>query len=360
MAEFPTALQDITPAWLTEAVQSAGVSDGRVVGFDAEQIGAGVGIMGLLYRLHLRYANGVGGPSTLVVKVPSPHEGTRHVAKTFRFYEKEVKFYRDLAHHTPLGTTPVVRGEWDENSDDFVLLMHDVVGRTVYDQTVGCPPDVAEVAVRALARHHAAFAESPLFDQPEHAWLPFGADAPIPEGVAQGVAEAWDPFVERFAADIPDDLLAIGQAFPANARSLLEQPDGHPTTLAHGDYRLDNLFFGADDSVLALDWQIAAKAPCGYDLAYFITQSMTTEDRRAHEDKLIAAYLEELAAAGLEHDPDRLMLEYRRTTMFCIAYPIQGGGTAELVNDRAYELMRDMANRALQAIRDHDATEFLS
>ena len=37
-------------------------------------------------------------------------------------------------------------------------------------------------------------------------------------------------------------------------------PTGHPITLVHGDYRLDNLFFDATGAITAIDWQIAAKA----------------------------------------------------------------------------------------------------
>ena len=46
-----------------------------------------------------------------------------------------------------------------------------------------------------------------------------------------------------------------------------------PHTIIHGDYRLDNLFFGTDESdyeLAVIDWQIASRGGAAYDVAYFI------------------------------------------------------------------------------------------
>ncbi|MBR12388.1 MAG: phosphotransferase, partial [Acidimicrobiaceae bacterium] len=56
---------------------------------------------------------------------------------------------------------------------------------------------------------------------------------------------------------------------------------------------------------------------------------------------------------------DQLWEDYRRTALFCLCYPIQAGGTIELVNERAVHLVGDMLDRVVTAIRDLDAAEFL-
>ena len=71
-----------------------------MTGFDAELIGQGVGIMGLLHRLTPTYDGG-SGPATVVLKTPVDHEMTRFVARTFQFYSKEVAFYRTAAARSP-------------------------------------------------------------------------------------------------------------------------------------------------------------------------------------------------------------------------------------------------------------------
>jgi aminoglycoside/choline kinase family phosphotransferase len=72
--------------------------------------------------------------------------------------------------------------------------------------------------------------------------------------------------------------------------------------LCHGDFRLDNLFFanGAGHAPLTvLDWQISFKGNGAYDLAYFISQSLNTDDRRSAEKALIDRYVAVLADNGV-------------------------------------------------------------
>ena len=52
-----------------------------------------------------------------------------------------------------------------------------------------------------------------------------------------------------------------------------------PTTMIHGDFRADNLFFEADGSVAAVDFQLIGTGRGVYDLAYFVTQSLDPRRR---------------------------------------------------------------------------------
>ena len=128
---FPISLAGVTPDWLTTVLRDAGALDrGSVTGFDAEIIGQGVGIMGLLHRLHPSYEGG-DGPETFILKSPVLDEGTRFVARTFMFYSKEVGFYRTAADDSPLGTPRCFTAGHDPESDDFILLLEDLWDTTV-------------------------------------------------------------------------------------------------------------------------------------------------------------------------------------------------------------------------------------
>lgn len=315
--------------------------------------------MGLLHRLTPTYDGG-SGPATVVLKTPVDHEMTRFVARTFQFYGKEVAFYRTAADRSPLTTPRCLASAHDPESDDFVLLLEDLGEAEVHNQLDGCPPDLAEAAVRALARHHTEFWESPTFDA-ELSWLPFGWDPPMPQGVQHGVANAWEPFLAGFGDRVDDDIRAIGERFPTVVEELMYFPD-KATTLAHGDYRLDNLFFRRHHDgpeVIAIDWQICVKTVGAYDLGYFISQSLTVEDRRSHEERLLDVYRATLAEAGIDYPADELVEDYRRTVLFCLCYPIQAGGSIELVNDRAVQLVGLMLDRVVAAIRDLDAASLM-
>ena len=123
---FPTGPDGVTTDWLTTVLRDAGVLDcGSIIGFDAEVIGQGIGIMGLLHRLRPTYEGG-DGPETFILKSPVLDEGTRFVARTFMFYSKEVGFYRTAADDSPLGTPRCFTADHDPESDDFILLLEDL------------------------------------------------------------------------------------------------------------------------------------------------------------------------------------------------------------------------------------------
>jgi Ser/Thr protein kinase RdoA (MazF antagonist) len=183
----------------------------------------------------------------------------------------------------------------------------------------------------------------------------------MPQGVQQGVTMAWEPFLAGFGDHVGDDIRAIGERFPSVVEEMMYFPD-KPTTLAHGDYRLDNLFFRRHDDgpeVIAIDWQICVRTVGAYDLGYFLSQSLTTENRRAHEERLLDVYRSTLAEAGIDYPADELLEDYRRTVLFCLCYPIQAGGNIELVNERAVQLVGLMLDRVVAAIRDLDAASLM-
>ena len=357
---MPVEIGDIDAAWLTAVLASRLPEGVGVESFSVETIGTGVGLMGLLYRLTIEYSGDPRGdaPQTVIVKLPVLIDATREVALAYRFYEKEVAFYRDLARETPLGTPEVYFGAHDLDTDNFVLVMQDLGHLRAADQIAGCERDDAVAAVAALARHHAAFWNDPRLASDELAWIPFGSDAPIPEGVAQGFVSAWEPFVDFIGADLSPEIKAVGDWLPGAARDLLTVPEGHPVTIAHGDYRLDNLFFDDARTVTALDWQITTKSVGGYDFAYFVSQSLSVADRRRHLDALVETYLSTLADEGIIYPADQFWFDVRRTLLFCLAYPVQCM-SLDLTDPRAAELVRDMADRSSSAILDMGALELL-
>ena len=311
---IPITIDDIDAAWLTTAVGA------RIESFTVEPIGVGVGLMGLLYRLAI--SGDAGAPASVIVKLPVLLDETRQVALAYRFYEKEVTFYRQLAHESRVGTAHAYFALHDPGTDNFVLVLEDIGHLRAADQVAGCSPADATAAVTALADHHSAFWNDRRFSTDELAWLPFGSDAPTPEGIQQGFANYWQPFVEFRGERLQPEIRALGEWLPGAARELLMVPAGHPITLTHGDYRLDNLFFDAAGAVAAIDWQIATKGVGGYDFAYFVSQSLAIETRRGHIDALAATYLASLRDDGCAYPEDQFWLDVRRTLLFCLAYPV--------------------------------------
>ena len=55
---------------------------------------------------------------------------------------------------------------------------------------------------------------------------------------------------------------------------LLDSLAEAPTTMIHGDWRADNLFFEPDGTVAAVDFQLIGTGRAAYDLAYMVTMSI--------------------------------------------------------------------------------------
>jgi len=96
--------EDLTPATPTTALRDAGtLRAGSVTELGIEPVGAGSGFLGQVARLRPTYDRpGEAGPATLVGKLPTIDPGGREMCRLFKFYEREIRFYPELAERVPL------------------------------------------------------------------------------------------------------------------------------------------------------------------------------------------------------------------------------------------------------------------
>jgi ecdysteroid kinase len=348
---FPHQPEDLSAAWLTEQL------DGTVTGFSIEQIGVGVGLLGRLYRLTLE---GDGVPTSVIAKFPTLDEAARmNVAGPLSFYANEIAFYGQAAAETPVATPRAYFAAFDAESGDFALLLEDLGGCRVADQTVGCEIADAETAIDAMAALHSRWWDHDFAEMP---WVRSYADPPYPQVLAAMFKQAWPEAVKVIGSRLPARYVEFGDRFAELLPWFMEQGTVTPTTLCHGDFRLDNLFFGTTPDQPALtvvDWQICFRGRAGYDVGYFMSQSLSTEHRRAAGDALIERYLGALADQGITYDPVDLATDYRRTTAYCFIYPIVAAGQIEVTNERHLALIEGMADRAVAAMDDTNCLALL-
>jgi hypothetical protein len=356
---FPKGPEDMSAEQLTTALRSTGTlgADGRVASFTFEQIGIGVGILALLWRLSVTYEPAGAGPATMVLKLPHTMPESRHIADAFRFYLREVRFYEVVGHRTPIETADRYYSAFDDASGDFVLVMEDFGARRMADQLAGVSPDDAERFVRALARHHAAWWESDEFAGWE--WGARIIDPPNPQALVPTLQASWPIIESEFIDCIPEAMRDAAATFSDHVVALMDELSQPPLTLLHGDSRLDNVFFDDAGNVSVVDWQICGLGRAPYDVAYFLSQSLTPESRKQNERALVRAYHDELLAGGVSgYSFDDCWTDYRKAVLFVAVYPLNAG-SVDIVNDRARELFRMMLSRSTQAIVDLDALEFI-
>ena len=360
--QIPRGPHDLTPEWLTEALRRSGtIGSAAVTAVDKEVIGEGAGFMGQLALLRLRYDRPEeGAPQTLVAKLPASAPENREVAMFFRFYEREVRFYEQIADAVELRTPRRYCSQFEPATGDYVLLLEDLAPAKVGDQLAGCSVQEAELCIRELAKFHATWWESPRLAELD--WMPSIADDWYIESVEESYADAWKPFTEHFGQHLSRKLRRVAEEFVKHIRAFMLDFGSAPSTIIHGDYRLDNLFFGAPDGdpLAVIDWQISSRGRGIFDVAYFTAGTLPPADRKAKERDLVRMYHDTLVERGVRgYEFDRCWLEYRRSVMFLIVYSVIAMGSIDLANERGVELFTTILKRTLAAIEDLKAYEVL-
>ncbi len=300
VSSFPEQ-QDVTPEWLAEAL-------GIDTTPEVAQKSIGTGQVGENVRYTLTWPTGVNGPSTVVGKFPSPDPTSRETAAATGSYVKEVGFYRDLQGTVTIPTPTILALHEDLDDNRFLLLMEDIAPAEQGDQIAGCSIAEATLAVDALVGLHAPrWNDSTLLDLE---WI--AGRTPERAGELAGLyAMVFPGFVDRYASRLGADVVALGEQLGSSISSWFTSFET-AQTLVHGDYRLDNMLFGADPAapLTVVDWQTAAVGHGPADLAYFLGAGLLPEARRAVESGLVARYADSLRRAGVAVENEAIEHDY--------------------------------------------------
>lgn len=339
---------ELSSAWLQSAVGT-----GPIAGFRVEQIGTGQ--MSRNYRVAIDYAAGDDpGPPTVVIKTASADETSRSTGISLGIYEREVRFYAELA---PRLGGPVARchaAVFDAASGWFTLCLEDAAPAIQGDQVAGASIDQARLAVQGLAALHA-----PVLGDPELAAVPWlNQPNPLTRAVMTQLLGA---FLDRYGDRVSAEYEEVCRRFVASLDAWVDDRRP-PFGLVHGDYRLDNMLFGEPEAArrfVVVDWQTVSWGAAMTDIAYFLGASLSIDDRRACEEELVREYLEELRARGVgAMNFEDCWEGYRRACFLGLLMTI---GPAVIVErtQRGDEMFLGSLARFVQQILDLDALELL-
>ena len=113
--QIPHSAERLTSQWLTEALASTGViTSSTVTSFNSERLGLGQGFVGPIVRLGLTYDSGEdGAPRSIIAKFPSTDPAIRLMLNGLRVFEREVRFYKEVAPLIELSTPRCYYGATD-------------------------------------------------------------------------------------------------------------------------------------------------------------------------------------------------------------------------------------------------------
>jgi len=286
----------VTPERLTAILREKGaIGESRVTGLRHEPIG--IGLFGDTVRFTIDYDRAEpGAPASIAGKFPTVDEAVRANGAAMGMYRIEVNFYREIAADVAIRRPACLYADIDESGGEFGVLLEDMGPARAADQIAGCSRADAEHVFRQAAALHA-----PRFGDPRLSgigWL--NVRHPNYAGLAAGLADHYRIFRERYEHLVEPDYIAVGERYCSVASALADR--GPRQTIIHGDYRLDNMLFDAQDGavpLVVLDWQSVGVANSGVDTAYFMATSYPIELRRRDERELLAFYHEAMRARGV-------------------------------------------------------------
>ncbi len=347
MGETNWSVDTLTDPWWSEVFGTA------VRASDPTRIGDGLVGMNLRFEL-----DGDGVPASVVVKLASTDPTSRATGIALRNYEREVRFYREIASTVDIRVPRCHHADWNQATGDFVIVLEDMAPAEQGNQITGCSLDHARLAVDELARLHGPRWNDATLREID--WLGRRETADdsaqlvgIYRAVQAGFLETFGDALRGVAGDTGVAMVdELGQKLPGYVAAKSE-----PYTVTHGDYRLDNMLFGTSAGGAAcavVDWQTPGHGNGISDLAYFIGAGLLPDDRRRHEWDLVEQYCVGVESYGHVLDRGWVREHYRRESLSGLVMAVVASQIVQRT-DRGDQMFAAMATRHVLQALDHDS-----
>ena len=344
---IPTTPDDLTASWTTAMLREAG----HEVAVRAVAVSPiGTGQMASSLRVSIDYESAsAAAPPTVVVKMASLDPNSR-AAGARGAYLREVRYYQLLDVDLSVATPKSYWSDVDTETHDFALVLEDMHPAEQGDQIAGCSIEQVEAAAHNIAGLHAPrWCDESLFDLD---WLTAPrADRPASHAELKAIVDMVMPgFIDRYRNRIDDRHIELLHWFADTVASWLDDDSG-PFGLTHGDHRLDNLLFNAEDNerpVTVVDWQtIAVRNPVA-DISYLLGTSVEADVRRNIERRIVADYHQRLTELGVaDYSADDCFEDYRRQTPHSLMLTVLGS-MLTVQTDRGDDMFMAMLHRSAE------------
>ncbi len=349
-----------TTLWFNTLFEQNGWT-GRVKSMTRKSIGTGQIGSNIRFTFDFEGARGR-APSSLVGKFPSDKELSRQtasVASGLGHYRRETYFYQRFKALSDKIAPSVLYAEYSTDSENFAIIMEDMAPGVQGNQLQGTNLEHAEWVMDVGAELHAAYWADSSLEQVE--WLQGTEAAPETPFGPDMIAALWQGFKQRYASDISSEAVLIGDTITGDAREWHLNYKG-PKCLMHGDYRLDNMLFGAADShkrLAVVDWQTVGLGCGAQDISYFIGAGFKREERANHEMALLKRWHDALIARGIsDYSFDDAVRDYRYFTFSGFAVAFAAPMIVERT-ERGDKMFMTMIRRHVDQIMAHDALDLL-
>jgi thiamine kinase-like enzyme len=354
----PKSPYKVTPLWLTNVLRERHIiADSSVASIEVEPIDD-KGLTSTLARLKLTYSGrGRDDPSSMVIKFSTPDPELRANMGNLRTYEREVRFYEEIADTIDLRTPRCYYSMFDPDTIEHILILEDLAPARIGSTIAGCSRDEAEIMIRSMAKFHATWWMHPQLD--EKSWL---SHPELHQWQSDWYKDHWHLYLNKVGDILPAAMRTIGEKLLNEFLNVGESLYSSPETIIHGDFQLDNLMFdvtGEIGTIGVIDWQFVTRGRGSFDVGSLLGYNIESDARKAHERELMRIYHQVL----VENDVYGYSLEqawddYRRTLLYMFARQALVIGMG-IVDDQLEAVRAAWVQRMVVAILDNDCGELL-
>ncbi len=299
----PDAMRD-DPAWCIARLKAAGglPADAEVTLFEVTRFKVNEAFRSLVATVDVGFTTATGPEVRHFVAKFAPQVTSLRDHATYLLQEnaaKEAGVYRELSADPAVATPRAWIAELHKMSGNLCIVMDRLTDTVEVTERAGCPADKCGLAMDGFAALHGRY-----WQRDEATFLTVVPDA---------VIDYMGSLFEGDDAELFGDLI----------RATWRYDSLPPTTVLHGDARVGNMLFPANDtgSFAFIDWQAARKGKGVFDVAYFLALSVDAEVRRDNETALLHRYHAGLLAAGVQdYAFETLLDDYRSEQLLTLAF----------------------------------------
>ena len=287
-------------------------------------------------------ANRLSDPRKYILKVGTGIPQRRKWAKELHVFDRELASYRLLAPLKGKYSPRLFAGISANQGSDGLLLLEEIRNARNLDQLRGLSWNELTSAIRAIARIHAYFWNSPKLKKarglPPHYYMR-----------AHEVRQNLPAFLRWAKLSQRDRALFI--KLTSQVPAILARFKKRPITLVHGDLRSDNIFYG-ERSVRFIDWGLSLAGSATFDLARFAGGSPRKSLSLLQHVDLFNLWHRELLRRGVRNYPSHeAWQDYRDAVLLALTIPVTNGPTLAMFSNRGHKLAKVITNRFIFAAR---------
>lgn len=354
--KHPRTPKEISAKWMNYALSDGGYCEPDVIKqIDVQPLGPHVkGLLSSICRVNISYKTKIQDlPKSVVIKFPPERDENRSFGSNWGVYEREIRFYGELAQRSPIRVPKCYFTVLDDTNNNFLLMLEDAGDWIQGDQVDGLTVNQTKSAVQAIAKFHAYWWESKELEN--YKWIPYENRSPL-----HTFHDNWNDFKEEHMDILEDRDIHSGDLIAENGQKIEDLSKVGPRTIIHYDFRADNMMFNEQDEILVVDWQTALISFGAFDVGRAVCGSHHGILEKSHHMELLELWHQKLSESGVDnYTLEEAWRDYRIGIILSSYVPVSAHHFLSHEGSRGISILKAMIKRIFYAFHKCDVLELL-